>query len=119
MRSRSLCRKKQRRSALGRPLDIIIPESLRERHWQGFRATMCTGKSRYGDGEVLSVPAVRKDGLRISVEFTIVPFTNDSGHMVHSSLFYSYEPVTDGRQFRRLHRAASNGPCVLKPRPLL
>jgi PAS domain S-box-containing protein len=65
--------------ALGRSLDIIIPETLRERHWRGFRATMRTGESRYGDGQVLSVPAVRKDGSRISVEFTIVPFTNDSG----------------------------------------
>jgi PAS domain S-box-containing protein len=68
--------------AIGRSLDIIIPESLRERHWQGFRATMRTGESRYGDGQVLSVPAVRKDGARISVEFTIVPFTNDSGQMI-------------------------------------
>jgi PAS domain S-box-containing protein len=68
--------------ALGRSLDIIIPESLRERHWQGFRATMRTGESRYGDGQVLSVPAVRKDGARISVEFTIVPFTSDSGQMI-------------------------------------
>jgi PAS domain S-box-containing protein len=68
--------------ALGHSLDIIIPESLRERHWQGFRATMRTGKSRYGDGQVLSVPAVRKDGARISVEFTIVPFTGDSGQMI-------------------------------------
>jgi PAS domain S-box-containing protein len=68
--------------ALGRPLDIIIPENLRERHWQGYRATMRTGQSRYGDGQLLSVPAVRKDGARISVEFTIVPFTDDSGQMV-------------------------------------
>jgi PAS domain S-box-containing protein len=68
--------------ALGRSLDIIIPEPLRERHWQGFRATMRTGESRYGDGQVLSAPAVRKDGARISVEFTIVPFTNDSGQMI-------------------------------------
>ena len=68
--------------ALGRSLDIIIPESLRERHWQGYRATMRTGQSRYGDGQLLSVPAVRKDGARISVEFTIVPFTDDSGQMV-------------------------------------
>ena len=68
--------------ALGRSLDIIIPAGLRERHWQGFRATMRTGRSRYGDGQVLSVPAVRKDGARISVEFIIVPFTNDSKQMI-------------------------------------
>src|SRR5215831_6238428 len=68
--------------AVGRSLDIIIPESLRERHWQGYRATMRTGRSRYGDGQVLSVPAMRKDGARISVEFTIVPFTDASGQMI-------------------------------------
>ena len=33
---------------------------------------METAKSRYGEGDVLSVPAVRKDGAMISVEFTIV-----------------------------------------------
>ena len=48
--------------ARGRLLDIIIPEGLRERHWHGYRATMRTGQSRYDDGEILSVPAVRKDG---------------------------------------------------------
>jgi PAS domain S-box-containing protein len=68
--------------ALGRSLDIIIPENLRERHWQGYRATMRTGQSRYGDGQILSVPALRKDGARISVEFTIVPFADDAGQMV-------------------------------------
>ena len=67
---------------LGRSLDIIIPEGLRERHWQGYRATMRTGQSRYGDGQLLSVPAVRKDGARISVEFTIVPFKGDTGEMI-------------------------------------
>jgi hypothetical protein len=30
------------------------------------------GESRYGDGELLSVPAMTKDRRRISVEFTIV-----------------------------------------------
>ena len=68
--------------ALGRSLDLIIPENLRERHWQGYRNTMRTGQSRYGDGQILSVPAVRKDGKRVSVEFTIVPFKDDAGQMV-------------------------------------
>jgi PAS domain S-box-containing protein len=67
--------------ALGRSLDIFIPEGLRPRHWEGYQATMQTGQSRYGDGQLLSVPAVRKDGARISVEFTIVPFTDDAGRM--------------------------------------
>lgn len=65
--------------ALGRSLDLIIPERLRQRHWDGYRHTMQTGRSHYGEGDVLSVPAVRKDGATISVEFTIVPLTDEAG----------------------------------------
>ena len=67
--------------ALGQSLDIIIPERLRARHWSGFRETMRTGRSRYGAGEILSVPALRKDGARLSVEFTIVPLHDAAGGM--------------------------------------
>jgi PAS domain S-box-containing protein len=58
--------------AAGQSLDLIIPENLRARHWTGFRHVMETGTSRYGHGDLLSVPALTKDGRRISVEFTIV-----------------------------------------------
>jgi PAS domain S-box-containing protein len=68
--------------AIGRSLDIIIPEKLRARHWEGFSQVMQTGKSRYGAGDLLAVPAQRKDGARISVEFTIVPMHDASGRMV-------------------------------------
>jgi PAS domain S-box-containing protein len=57
--------------ALGQSLDIIIPENLRARHWAGYREVMATGKSRYGEGDTLSVPAMTKFGKRISVDFTI------------------------------------------------
>ena len=40
---------------------------------------MRTGRSRYGAGDVLAVPALRKDGTRISVEFTILPFHDKAG----------------------------------------
>ncbi len=65
--------------AIGKSLDIIIPESLRERHWQGYRETVRSGKSRYGAGDLLAVPALRKDGTRISVEFTILLFHDRAG----------------------------------------
>jgi len=68
--------------ALNQSLDIIIPVSLRGRHWAGYNKTMQTGATRYGAGDLLSVPAIRKDGLRISVEFTIVPFLNESGKLL-------------------------------------
>jgi PAS domain S-box-containing protein len=59
--------------ALGQTLDLIIPERLRERHWDGYRRFMTAGESRYGVADVLSVPASRKDGATISVEFTVTP----------------------------------------------
>ncbi len=68
--------------AIGQSLDIIIPENLRARHWEGYQQTMRTGKTRYGAGDLLGVPALRKDGTRISVEFSIVPFRNSDGRLV-------------------------------------
>ncbi|MGH7056290.1 MAG: PAS domain-containing protein [Acetobacteraceae bacterium] len=68
--------------ALGQSLEIIIPENLRERHWNGFDETMRTGKSRYGAGDILAVPALRKDGARVSVEFTVAMVKDDAGKMV-------------------------------------
>ena len=97
--------------ALGRSLDIIIPESLRERHWQGFRATMRTGESRYGDGHILSVPAVRKDGARISVEFTIVPFTNDFGQMIGIAAIMR-DTTTRFEELRALRRQLAVHPAA-------
>jgi PAS domain S-box-containing protein len=67
---------------IGRSLDLIIPERLRERHWQGFRHTIATGHSRYGEGDLLSVPALHKNGTTLSVEFTIVPLQDEQGAML-------------------------------------
>lgn len=58
--------------AVGSSLDLIIPESLRARHWAGYNRVMATGESHYTQGDLLSVPGLTKDGRRISVEFTIV-----------------------------------------------
>jgi len=68
--------------ALGRSLDIIIPGRLRARHWAGYTATMRSGVTRYGAGEILAVPATHKDGRRISVEFTVLPFRDEAGRMI-------------------------------------
>jgi PAS domain S-box-containing protein len=56
--------------ALGRSLDLIIPERLRERHWQGYGRVMNTGETRYGN-DVLRVPALHKDGQALSIAFTV------------------------------------------------
>jgi len=103
--------------AVGQSLDLIIPQSLRERHWQGFDATMRTGESRYGTGEILAVPAIRKDGTRISVEFTIVPFRDEDGRMVGIAAVLR-DVTTRFEQMRTLQRelAALRGEGPPAPR---
>jgi PAS domain S-box-containing protein len=58
------------RDAVGRSLDLIIPERLRDRHWTGYRRVMETGHTDYGD-RLLEVPAVHRDGHTISIAFTV------------------------------------------------
>ena len=66
--------------ALGRSLDLIIPEALRSRHWEGYHKVMAEGQSRY-ESDLLAVPALKKDGSRISVEFTLVPILDENGRL--------------------------------------
>ena len=42
---------------------------------------MSTGQSRHGQGDLLSVPSMRKDGTRLSAEFTIIPLTDAHGRV--------------------------------------
>ncbi len=70
--------------AIGASLDIIIPERLRDRHWKGWDHVMETGVTRYGR-EVLAVPAVRKDGSSLSIEFTIQLLRDESGAIAGAS----------------------------------
>ena len=67
--------------AIGQTLDLIIPERLRQQHWEGYRRVMEGGVSRYGVGELLSVPATAKDGSRLSIEFTVLPIRDAGGTM--------------------------------------
>ncbi|SDX69910.1 PAS domain S-box-containing protein [Collimonas sp. OK242] len=56
--------------ALGKSLDLIIPERQRQRHWDGYHKTMQTGQTRYGH-DVLRVPALHKEGHALSIAFTV------------------------------------------------
>jgi PAS domain S-box-containing protein len=64
--------------ALGRSLDIIIPERLRQRHWDGYHVTMATGVTKYGH-DLLRVPAVDKAGRAMSIAFTVALLAGPDG----------------------------------------
>ena len=66
---------------MGQTLDIIIPERLRARHWEGWHHVMSTGETKYGD-TLLEVPAMRRDGQRLSVAFTVSLLTEPDSKRV-------------------------------------
>ena len=66
--------------ALGQSLDLIIPERFRARHWDGYHQVMATGVTSYGE-RLLAVPAMRKDGQRISIEFSIALLKDERGEV--------------------------------------
>ncbi|HKU86468.1 MAG TPA: PAS domain S-box protein [Casimicrobiaceae bacterium] len=63
--------------AIGRSLDLIIPERLRKAHWDAFDRSMETGLTKYTD-RVLTTRSMRKDGARLYVDlgFGLVKDTN-------------------------------------------
>jgi PAS domain S-box-containing protein len=87
--------------AVGQSLDLIIPEKLRDRHWKGYRQTMATGHTRYGD-TLLSVPATHRDGHRLSIEFSVA-LLRDDGRIVGISAIM--REVTERRDAEKALRA--------------
>jgi PAS domain S-box-containing protein len=66
--------------ALGKSLDLIIPQRLQARHWEGYAKTMRTGETRYGN-DVLKVPAAHKDGRALSIAFTVALLYSAPGQL--------------------------------------
>lgn len=67
--------------ALGQKLDLIIPEKLRARHWEGWNRVVETGVTRYSGSDLLAVPATHKDGHRLSIEFSIALLRDEAGKL--------------------------------------
>ena len=84
--------------AVGRDLDLIIPEKLRDRHSKGYQQTMATGYTRYGDS-LLSVPAMHRDGHRLSIEFSVALLRDETGDIVGISAIM--REVTERRNAER------------------
>jgi len=89
--------------AIGASLDLIIPERLRKRHWDGYERVMATGETRYGAGDVLAVPAIAKGGRQISVEFTII-LLQDSEQRVSGMAAILRDVTARFEELRQLQR---------------
>jgi PAS domain S-box-containing protein len=84
--------------AMGRDLDLIIPEKLRARHSKGYEQTMATGYTRYGDS-LLAVPAMHRDGHRLSIEFSVALLRDEAGQIAGISAIM--REVTERRNAER------------------
>ena len=70
--------------AIGQSLDLFIPENQRARHWEGYFRVMQTGVTRYAT-ELLAAPATRKDGTRLSTEFSMTIIRDAAGEIAGTS----------------------------------
>lgn len=67
--------------AIGQSLDLIVPESFRERHWAGFHRALAEGETKYA-GQSLPTRSVRADGTEIYVELGFAMVRDASGELV-------------------------------------
>lgn len=64
--------------ALGRSLDIIIPEKLRRAHWHGYVRAMDSGTTKHS-GRAMITRSVRKDGSTLYVDMSFAVAKDASG----------------------------------------
>jgi PAS domain S-box-containing protein len=66
---------------LGRSLDVIIPERLREAHWNGYDRSLASGETKYA-GRVMTTRAVHKEGRKLYVDFSFGMLKDATGAVV-------------------------------------
>jgi PAS domain S-box-containing protein len=64
---------------LGKSLDVIIPEELRKKHWEGYSKAIETGRTKLGS-RVLTTRSRHEDGSRLYVDLSFTVIVDDSGH---------------------------------------
>jgi PAS domain S-box-containing protein len=66
--------------ALGQSLDIIIPERLRNAHWEAFDRSLESGRTKYVD-RVLTTRSVHRDGRKLYVDLSFGLVRDADGKM--------------------------------------
>ena len=67
--------------AVGRPLDIIIPEHLRHAHWEGFGKAVASGHTKHGTGAV-KTRATHKAGHKVYVTLAFSVVKDQEGKVI-------------------------------------
>lgn len=65
---------------IGRNLDLIVPERLRQPHSSGFRKAVETGHTKYG-GKVMTTRSVHKTGAKIYIDLSFALLRDAEGEV--------------------------------------
>jgi PAS domain S-box-containing protein len=90
-----------REEAIGRSLDLIVPERFREAHWRGYERALTEGKTNYS-GQALPTRSYRKDGSTVYVELTFA-IVQDPHGIVIGALAHARD-ITERRAREREQR---------------
>ena len=98
--------------AIGRSLDLIIPEHLRQAHWSGFRRAMRSGATRLG-GRPTMTRGLHQSGRRLYVEMSFAVVRDPSGTVAGSvsvarDATARYEEEKARRQHTEAHPARAD-----------
>jgi PAS domain S-box-containing protein len=67
--------------AVGRTLDIIVPEHLRHTHWEGFGNAMASGRTTHGT-RAMKTRATQKAGQKLYVSLAFSVVKNQEGKVI-------------------------------------
>ena len=68
-------------AAVGQDLNMIIPEGLRDAHWQGYDRALAAGDTKHR-GQSLPTKALKVDGSQIFVELSFAIVHGRDGEVV-------------------------------------
>jgi PAS domain S-box-containing protein len=67
--------------AIGRSLDIIIPEHLRRAHWDGFHQAVALGHAKHGR-QALRTRATHKTGRKVYLGLAFAVLKDREGNVI-------------------------------------
>ena len=76
---------------VGQPVDVIVPDAYRDRHWDGFHRAMATGECRL-DRAATNLPTLHRDGTERVLPARFVFLVDARGTPVGAMAIYA-EPV--------------------------
>jgi len=68
--------------AIGKTLDLIVPEEERADHWRSYRRVMATDLMNYSPDHILDVLGMRQDGSRVLLDAMLTATHDASGRIV-------------------------------------